>query len=196
MQWRNGAGFYNFFKRSRSNSNIESIFVSIFILGFLSFGCSCPEVSQTRRTEGQSAGNRILVIPESTVLGNAIGVELFQRGFDVVEGPRARSIFQKYPIYWRTLTLEQLNALKKEGLDYVLTVESSELYEGVPQNAVINLLNTQNGEIVAAVNWQSGDDFFTTSTGVVDAANQITNELIRGLQANSTSYATSSASSR
>jgi hypothetical protein len=160
--------------------NLTPIVALLGGISILLLGCSSSTVSQTRRLEGKEWGNRLMVAPNSNLLGNAVGVELFQRGFDVVSGEQSRALYRKHALNYGDSSPAMLSKLHGEGVELFLTVQSSgyDSYGGTPENAVVNILSTKTGATVAAVNWESNDDlWFGGSDGLVEAAKKIADQL-------------------
>jgi len=151
---------------------------SVLAMAFFLVGCSTSRVSSTTRISETLPSNKIAVAPGS-VLADAVGVELFQYGYDVVPASMVDVVVGKK--YWISnsdfLTPQNMSKLRAKGIGSLLVIRSSSEYGGVPQAAVVRLIDTSNLETLAAVNWQ-GDS--TLSSELVKAAAQIASELRKG----------------
>jgi hypothetical protein len=164
----------------------KKIFPILFLLAvvILFQGCSMgPKVSSTFRTVTELPKGKLAIAPTSGVLGDAIGVELFQRGYDVMSATQINALYRRLHFdIWQGLTRANLSELHKSGIGMLLIVRAGTSYGILPQSAVVQVLDARDGETLAAVNWDSGDDWSISNPGIVAAAKQIANELDRGLR--------------
>jgi hypothetical protein len=127
--------------------------------------------------------------PGAGVIGDAIGLELFNRNFKVVDPQQASSIIGRYNLTEFQITKsEGLAALRDQGIDALLTVKSVSGSDDLPQSVAARVVNTTNGTVVAGLSWQNGwggqkgsllDR--TVRKDLMEAAKEITDELIKGL---------------
>jgi hypothetical protein len=149
---------------------------------FLLTGCATSsKLSSSVGTKGPIPPGKVAISPGGGLLGDAIGTELLGYGYDVVSTSQVHAIFGQG--YWSSSTLlapKHLEQLRKKGVGMLLTLTPSNLYGGVPQSAVIRLIDVTNGETLAAVNWQSGD-YTSASSRLVESSREIAAALMRSL---------------
>lgn len=156
---------------------LKGLFLSaIAATALIVTGCATSTVSSNSRIEAERIAGPIVVPPDASLLADAIGVELFQRGYDVATGDRARSLLRNYRPGGKVESV-------KEGTPVVLVVNSSgyTAFTGVPEAAVVKLTHAGGLATISAVNWQADDDFGLNSVGLVDAARQIASRLVAGV---------------
>jgi hypothetical protein len=139
--------------------------ISALILG----GCAGPSVSMSSRIDGQIPAGKIGLAPGGGVLADAIGVELFQRGFDTMDSTESPA---------------NIAAVHAEGIDTLLIVKAIGGYDSLPEAATIRIVQTSTGKTIAAINWQNGHGGMagsiadrTMREGLVGAAQQIVDQL-------------------
>ena len=124
----------------------------------LVFGCASSKVSQTINTTHSGPKIRAVALsPGGGVLADAIGVELFNRGFTVMDPSQAGTLLGRSDLTeFEIATSPNLQALSEKGVDALLVVKSANAADGKPQSASVRLTNTKTQQVVAAVSWQNG----------------------------------------
>ncbi|KPJ62271.1 hypothetical protein AMJ44_15845 [candidate division WOR-1 bacterium DG_54_3] len=122
----------------------------------LSIACAGSSVSQSIGYIPSQAA--IALAPSGGILADAIGIELFNRGFTVVDTQQ----FSDFMIRHNMTELEfsqpqNLKLIKEEGIDAILMVKSVAGYDEKPQSATVRLNSTEKwGKIIAGVSWKNG----------------------------------------
>jgi hypothetical protein len=90
-------------------------------------------------------------------LADAIGTELFGSGFRVIDTQQTTNYLVRLNLSEVELSEPRsLGLLHQQGIQAVLNVRAVAGYDDKPQSATVRVVSTQNGELVAAVNWQNG----------------------------------------
>jgi len=133
----------------------NKIFTTGLMLLFL-ISCASSKVSLSR---GYIPPDLVIALaPSGGVLADAIGVELFNKGFTVIDTAQMSNLMVRYNMTEIELSKPQnLKALKEEGIDGILTVKSVTGYDGKPQSATVRINSTKAwSEIIVGVSWQNG----------------------------------------
>lgn len=131
---------------------------SSFLCLLLCCGCSGAMVSMPKQLPPLPESiDAVALAPSGGVLADAIGTELFSRGFRVIDTQETSNFLVRLNLdeieLFQPRTLE---ALRERGLNAVLSVKSVAGYDGKPQSATVRIVSTKSGELIAAVNWQNG----------------------------------------
>lgn len=136
----------------------------LFLLSGLLFlsvlpGCASSKITQSI-TAPPNAGPLIKIIaisPGGGVLGEAVGVELFNLGYTIVDPGQTMQIAGRYSLSEFELGQpKSLEVLRDEKIDALLIVKGTSGYDGRPQNATARVVSTHTGQIVAGLSWQNG----------------------------------------
>ncbi len=127
------------------------------LVAFLS-ACSTAKMSAVQpAARPAKAVTTIALAPGSGVMGEAIGVELFNRGITVVDADQARSIMARAGLQeYEMTTTAGYAALREKGLEAVLTVKAVAADDGTPESASVRVTDTATGAILAGLSWQNG----------------------------------------
>jgi hypothetical protein len=132
----------------------------LFVLALvvLSISCASSKVSQTINTTYSGPKIKTIALsPGGAVLGDAIGVELFNRGFTVVDPTEAGTLLGRRDLTeFEIATTPNLQTLSSKGVDALLVVKSANASDGKPQSASVRLTSTKTQQLAAAVSWQNG----------------------------------------
>ncbi|MDV2503822.1 MAG: hypothetical protein RX318_07695 [bacterium] len=131
----------------------------------------------------------IAIAPGSGVLGEAVGVELFNRGITIVDANEATVILGRAGLKeYEFTTYNGVAALRAKGIGAVLAAKSVDANDGTPESAVVRLTETEGGRLIAAVTWQNAWGGQRGSivdrvmrANLSDAANEIATELVKRL---------------
>jgi len=134
----------------------------------------------------------IALAPSGGVLADAIGTELFGNGFQVIDTQEMSNYLVRLNLDEIELSQPRsLTLLRERGIQAVMNVRSVAGYDDKPQSATVRVVSTQNGELIAAVNWQNGRGGARGSPAdammrkdVVGAARQIAEALLPQLRRN------------
>jgi len=165
----------------------------IVVLGifFLLAACSGSKISAVQQSAIPSHDiSRIAIAPGSGVLGEAISVELFNRGFTVVDSNEATTILGRAGLKEYELTSSRgFAALREKGIEAVLVAKSVAEADQTPESASVRVTDTADGQIIAAITWQNGYGGRRGSVAdrimrknLSDAANEIADELMTRLR--------------
>jgi hypothetical protein len=127
----------------------------------------------------------IAFAPGGGVLADAIGVELANRGFTVIDSSSTSNLMMRLNLDEIEIATPQgLNKLRERGVDAVLVVRSAGGKDDNPQSASARMNSTQNGQVLAGVTWQNGFGGQAGSVadrvmrkGLTEAAAEIANAL-------------------
>jgi hypothetical protein len=99
----------------------------------------------------------VALAPSGGVLADAIGIELFNRGFNVIDASEMSNLMARLNIYEIELsTPKNLSILSEQGIDAVLSVKAATGFDGLPQSASVRATRTSTGEIIAGLSWENG----------------------------------------
>jgi len=138
----------------QSLGNRAALLVAVALI----WGCASSQVSQTsQRPYAGPKPSSIALSPGGGVLGEAIGLELFNRGYTVVDPDEtARMVGRSDLSEFEISQAAGLSALRDKGIDALLVVKSVAGNDGRPQSATARLTATNDGQIISAVTWQNG----------------------------------------
>jgi hypothetical protein len=95
--------------------------------------------------------------PGGGLLADAVGVELSNRGFTVIDSATTSSMMVRMNMNEVEISRpEGLEKLKNQGIDALLIVRASGSYDQTPQSASARMNSTLNGQVIAGVTWQNG----------------------------------------
>lgn len=100
----------------------------------------------------------IALAPSGGILADAIGIELFNRGFTVMDTNQFSSFMVRHNMTELEFSQPQnLKLIKEEGIDAILMVKSVAGHDQKPQSATVRLNSTENwGKIIAGISWKNG----------------------------------------
>jgi hypothetical protein len=106
------------------------------------------------------AGPPIRVValsPGAGILQEAVGVELFNRDFTIVESSETAEIAGRFQLSeFEVSGSVGLAALREKNIDALLIVKSASGTDGRPQSATAKLISTRTSEVISTVSWQNG----------------------------------------
>ena len=128
------------------------------VLLLISVGCAGSRISQSISQPYKGPRVRSIALsPGGGVLGDAVGVELFNRGFSVVDPGEAGRLLGRSDLSELEIsTGASLEALQGKGIDALLVVKMAAGEDGLPQSASVRLTNTRTQQVIAAISWQNG----------------------------------------
>ena len=127
------------------------------ILVFL-VGCSGSSMSvkQPKNMKNITV-KRLAISPGSGVFGEAIALELFNLGVNVVDANEALAIIGRAGLSeFEITTSKGYSILKEKGIDAVLVAKAIMAQDGTPENASIRITSTENGNLIAGITWENG----------------------------------------
>ena len=91
------------------------------------------------------------------LLADALGIELSNRGFTVIESTTVSSMMVRLNLNEVEITRpEGLFKLKDQGIDAILVVRGGGGYDQQPQSPSARMNSTHSGQVLAGVTWQNG----------------------------------------
>ncbi len=137
---------------------MKKYFILVLISAALIGGCasskmsSLPVASQTKHTV-----KVIAFAPGGGLLADAVGVELSNRGFTVIDSSTTSSMMIRLNLNEIEVNRpEGLAKLRDQGIDALLVVRGGGGYDQQPQSASARMNSTHNGQVLAGVTWQNG----------------------------------------
>lgn len=132
--------------------------LKLLLLAVLIMGCSASRISSLSTT-GSSTGsiNAIALASSGGLLADAVGVELSNRGFTVIDSGATSKMMVRLNLNEIEITKPQgLEKLNKQGIDAFLTVRAAGGYDMQPQSASARMNSTKTGRVLAGISWQNG----------------------------------------
>ena len=123
---------------------------------FLS-GCGTTKVSETPVRKGTTHSVRTIALaPSGGLLADAVGVELFNRGYQVIDTAQFSALMVRDNMSEiEVLAPQNLQKLQGQGIDAILSAKTASDYEGNPKSASVRLTSTHNGQLLAGLTWQN-----------------------------------------
>ena len=152
-------------------------------------GCQSPAISSNVQ-KSSSRITTIAISPSSGMFGDAVGIELANRGITVIDSGQAASMLltagmEEFQIY----RPDKAKPIVDKGVDAILSVRASVGYDNRPDSATVKLVNLKDGKIVVGANWQNGRGGARGSpadagarVGIVDAAKMIADTVTEALK--------------
>ena len=121
-------------------------------------GCASSKVSSLPiASQTKHAVKVIAFSPGGGLLADAVGVELSNRGFTVIDSSTTSSMMVRLNLNEIEITRpEGFAKLKDQGIDAFLIVRGGGGYDENPQSASARMNSTHNGQVLAGVTWQNG----------------------------------------
>jgi len=132
--------------------------IAVVLVLVLAVGCAGSKVSQSvgQPYKGPRVKS-IAVSPGGGVLGDAVGVELFNKGFSVVDPGEAGRLLGRSDLSELEISSgPSLETLQEKGVEALLVVKVAIGVDGLPQNASVKLTSTRTQRVIAAISWQNG----------------------------------------
>jgi hypothetical protein len=108
--------------------------------------CSGSRVSQTIRPSGPVSHplRSIALAPSGGILADAIGVELANRGYVIVDTQQTSALMVRFNATseLELLTPQSLGGFREQGIDAVLVVKAAFSRDDLPQSASVRLNST------------------------------------------------------
>ena len=127
------------------------------IIIFILSGCSTSSMSVKQAQGPIKKVESLAIAPGSGVLGDAVGLELFNLGMNVMDANQANSIVGRAGLSeFEVTTTKGYATLRDKGIDAVLSVKAIIANDGTPESASIRVTETDQGKIIAGVSWENG----------------------------------------
>ena len=99
----------------------------------------------------------IAFAPGGGLLADAVGVELSNRGFTIIDSATTSSMMVRLNLNEIEIARpEGLAKFKEQGIDAMLIVRGGGGYDDQPQSASARMNSTATGQVIAGVTWQNG----------------------------------------
>ena len=154
-------------------------------------GCATSRVSAVPTLAKPATPVRTIALaPTGGLLAEAVGVELSNRGFVIIDSASTSKLMVRLNLNEIEIAKpEGIAKLKAEGIDAYLSVSAAGGYDQQPQSASARMNSTQTGQIIAGVTWQNGWGGQAGSIadrvmrkGLSEAAAEITDALVKNLR--------------
>lgn len=132
--------------------------ILICAIALIAAGCASSQVSVSQNTAVRiTPVSSIAIAPGSGVFGDAIAVELFNLGLNVVDANEAATLIGRVGLTEFEMTsTEGRTALRDAGIEAVLSARAVDAADGTPESASVRVTATDSGAIIAGVTWQNG----------------------------------------
>lgn len=165
--------------------------VLIVMFAILMLSCGGSKISYTPGRPVDHPVNTIALAPSGGLLADEIGMELFNRGYFVVDTSQMTALMARLDMSeLEILQPTSLTSLQAEGVDVILSCRAAAGYDGKPQSASVRLTSVATGAIVAGLSWQNGWGGQAGSMAdrvqrkdLTEAAAEISKELAKNLPA-------------
>lgn len=155
-------------------------------------GCASSRISAQPLVARLTAPIKVIALdPSGGLLADAVGVELSNRGYTVLDTATTSKMLARLNINEVEISTPiGLERLKAEGVDAYLAVRAAGGYDQQPQSASARVNSTDGGQVVAGITWQNGwggqpgsimDR--TMRMGLSEAASEIADALVESLNA-------------
>ena len=167
-------------------SHLTTVLVVLVLLA----GCAGSRMSIEQPSQPPSRPvDSIAIAPGSGVLGDAISLELFNRGLTIIDAQDAVGIVGRAGLQeFELTTATGFTVLRESGIDAVLVARAVAAADGTPESASIRITDTRSGRIITGITWQNGHGGTRGSVAdrmmrknLSEAANEIADELVRRL---------------
>jgi predicted GNAT family acetyltransferase len=145
----------NYFRKKE----MKAIKLFCCLAALLLAGCSSSKIS-TLPVSGSQSFHSVKVIaftPGGGLVADAVGVELSNRGFTVIDSSTVSSMMVRLNMNEIEIARpEGLSKLRGQGIDAMLTVRAASGYDDQPQSISARMNSTETGQVLAGVTWQNG----------------------------------------
>ena len=154
-------------------------------------GCASSKVSSVPvSSQAKHLVKVIAFAPGGGLLADAVGIELSNRGFTVIDSSSTSNMMIRLNLNEVEVSRpEGLAKFKDQGIDAMLVVRAAGGYDQHPQSASARMTSTHNGQVLAGVTWQNGFGGAAGSPadrvmrkGLTEAAAEIANALAQRVQ--------------
>jgi len=136
---------------------MKKIYLYVFMALVLN-GCAMAVMNISRNpNQLPQKVNKIALTPSGGALSDAIGIELLNSGYQIIDSTTITGYMARYNLDEIELTTPQnISKLSNDGIDTVLLVKTVAGYDGRPESATAKLVATSTGQLIAGVTWQNG----------------------------------------
>lgn len=128
------------------------------VLPVLVSSCATSKVSTVLApSQAQQKVRSIAIAPGGGLLADAVGVDLSNRGFTVIDPAATSNMMVRLNLNEVEIAQpEGLSKLRGQGVDAFLVVRAAGGYDQQPQSASARMTSTRDGQLLAGVSWQNG----------------------------------------
>ncbi|MXS76887.1 hypothetical protein ABF87_02720 [Nitrosomonas sp. JL21] len=161
------------------------------LIAILLQGCASSKVSIAPVAPPVHHAVKVIALaPGGGVLADAVGIELANRGFTIIDPSSTTNMLVRLNLNEVEIAKpEGLTKLREQGIDAYLVVRAAGGYDQQPQSASSRMNSTHNGQLLAGVTWQNGFGGQAGSVadrvmrkGLSEAAIDIANALVERMQ--------------
>ena len=136
---------------------MKRVLLAVIMLATLS-GCATSIINVSRSPNQLPIKvNKIALMPSGGPLADAIGIELLNTGYQIIDTTTVTGYMARYNLDEMELIMPQnINKLSREGIDTVLLVKTVAGYDGRPESATAKIVATATGQLIVGVTWQNG----------------------------------------
>lgn len=132
-------------------------FVAILFSTFL---CACVSSKVSVIQNPVNPGHKVETIalaPNGGVLADAVGVELSNRGFTIIDSAQISSLMIRNNINEIEVMMPSgLRTMYTNGIDAVISVKAIGTNDNQLQGASARINSTSNGKIITGITWENG----------------------------------------
>ena len=178
-------------KMVEGDKEMKALYMLTILGTLILIGCGGSKVSVVQSPDAEIKPiQRLAIMPESGILGDAIAKELSNRGIDIVTGDETAVMVGGIRINQLGVSARvYYNALREKGVDAALTASAKIAPDGTPDHARAQVLDTASGDSLLDITWENAwggyggsdaDRAMRKSTS--EAAQEISKELITKLR--------------
>ena len=135
---------------------MKKMLIVLLCLGLVGCATAVMNVSRNPYQLPQKV-NKIALMPSGGPLADAIGIELLNGGYQVIDTTTVTGYLARYNLNEMELYMPQnIVKLSTDGIDTVLIVKTVAGYDGRPESATAKLVSTITGQLIVGVTWQNG----------------------------------------
>ncbi|WP_236685595.1 hypothetical protein [Geobacter pickeringii] len=166
-------------------------FLCTIIFATLMASCAGSRVSSIPVSSKPSAPVKVIALdPGGGLLADAVGIELANRGFTVLDPASTSRLMVRLNIdEIEVNTPIGLEKLKGKGVDAYLTVRTAAGRDGKTQSASVRVNSTDTKKIIAGLTWENGWGGRSGSIadramhkGLPEAASEIVDNLVQSIK--------------
>jgi hypothetical protein len=137
--------------------SVMKLFQTLLFMCIFLVGCAGSSMSIKQSSKPIKKIETLAIASGSGVLGDAIGLELFNLGIRVVDASQANSIIGHAGLSEFEITTSRgYTVLREKGIDAVLSAKAILANDGTPESASVRITDTQEGDLIAGVSWENG----------------------------------------
>jgi len=129
------------------------------LLALFVAACGGTKISTLPAVSGNAGSTPIRTIalaPNGGLLADAVGVELANRGYTIIDAADTSSMMVRLNMNEVEVQKpENMQKFKSQGIDAFLSVRANGGYDGQPQGASARVVSTDTGKLLAGVTWQN-----------------------------------------